>query len=64
MNTPLEVALNIGRLVLEARNGRNSLDVAGCADMLLSPVPHSGFSRIDLVETLAEEANAAGVVVH
>jgi hypothetical protein len=64
MNTPLDIAIDIGRIVLEARASEDSLDLSGCADDLLSRFPQAGISRRQICETLKEEAGAVGLSVH
>jgi hypothetical protein len=61
MNTPLEIAVDIGRIVMEAQRESVPLDVGGCADDLLSRFPQTGLSRRWILEALAEEADAVGL---
>ena len=64
MNTPLDVAVDIGRIVLQAQAARRALDLADCADDLLARFPQTGFSRPQILEALREEAAAAGLPMH
>ena len=61
MNTPLDVAVDIGRIVIQAQASQSALDLSGCADNLLARFPHSGFSRRQILDALQEEAAAAGL---
>ena len=60
MDTPLDVAADIGQVVLEASAGQ-AIDVRQCADAILSRHPGAGVRRPDIIAALAEEAGAAGV---
>lgn len=64
MNTPLEVAVTISRLIMEARERRVKLDIGSAVDELSTRFPHSGYSTVQIAETLTEEASAAGVALH
>ena len=64
MYTPLDIAVAIGRRVLEARAARAKLDVAGSADEIASRYPQAGMCRGQILEVLREEAGAAGVPVN
>jgi hypothetical protein len=61
MNTPLDIAIDIGRLVAEARAASLALDLADAADGLLARFPQSGLSRAHVVAALKQEAGAAGL---
>jgi hypothetical protein len=64
MNTPLEIAVDIGRIVLEAQRESAPLDVGGSADELLLRFPQSGLSRRQIVDALREEASAVGLTLN
>ena len=64
MNMPLDIAVDIGRRVVEARTARTRLDVSGSADEIASLFPQVGMSRRQILEVLREEAGAAGVPVN
>jgi hypothetical protein len=64
MNTPLDVAVDIGRIVVEAQMSTRALDLANCADHLLARFPHCGISRRQIMDTLHEEAVAAGLALN
>ena len=64
MSTPLDVAVDIGRIVVEAQMSTRALDLSDCADHLLARFPQSGLSRRQILETLHEEAVAAGLLMH
>ena len=64
MNTPLDIAVDIGRIVLEARTAEHALDLSGCADDLHSRFPQAGMSRRQIFEALEEEAGAMGISIH
>ena len=64
MNTPLDVAVDIGRIVVEAQLSTRALDLANCADHLLARFPQSGLSRRQIIDTLHEEAVAAGLALN
>jgi hypothetical protein len=59
MDTPLDIAADIGRTVLDARG--TALDVRECAEAILARHPGTGLTRKDVAEALAEEAGAAGL---
>lgn len=61
MNTPLEIAVDIGRIVVEAQRESVPLDVCGSVDDLLLRYPQSGLSRRQIVDALREEASAVGL---
>ena len=61
MATPLTVALDIERLVADARRSRQPLDLSACADELFLRFLTAGCSRGQIAAVLAEEATAAGV---
>ncbi len=60
MNTPLDIAVDIGRIVAEARAARLALDLSEAADGLLARYPQPGLSRSQVLAALQEEAVAAG----
>lgn len=62
MSTPLEIAVDIGRIVLKAQAMSLPLDVAESAEDLVTRFPDSGLSRCQILEALREEAGAAGVM--
>ena len=64
MGTPLSVALDIERVVAEARRSERPLDVSTCADELYLRFLAAGCSRGQIAAVLAEEATAAGVAIH
>ena len=64
MGTPLNVALDIERLISDARRSERPLDVAACASEIYLRFLASGCSRGQIAEALAQEAEAAGVTVH
>lgn len=64
MNTPLDVALSIRQVVVDARTARMPLDLAIEVEELVVRFPDCGYSRVQIAETLQEEAIAAGVVLH
>jgi hypothetical protein len=64
MGTPLSVALDIERVLAEARRSERPLDVAACADELYLRFLAAGCSRGQIAAVLAEEAQAAGVAIH
>jgi hypothetical protein len=61
MSTPLSVALNIERLICEARARQSAIDVAAIAAELYLRFYASGCSRHEIAETLQDEAAAAGI---
>lgn len=61
MNTPLDIAVGIGRIVCEARTAGLALDLGSCADELLARFPETGLSRPDILAALVAEAGAVGV---
>lgn len=64
MYTPLDIAVDIGRRVQEARAARARLDICDSADEIASRYPQTGMSRGQILEVLKEEAGAAGVPVN
>ena len=64
MNTPLDIAIDIGRIVSEAQADENVLDLSGCTDDLVSRFPQAGIPRGQILEALKEEAGAAGLAIH
>ena len=64
MGTPLFVALDIDRVIAEARRRGQPLDVAACASELYLRFLASGCSRGHIAEALVHEAEAAGVTTH
>ena len=63
MGTPLNIALDIGRLINEARASGRPLDLAASAGELFLRFFGSGCSRRQIAEALTEEAQAAGVMI-
>ena len=61
MSTPLEIAVDIGRLVTDAQQSSAPLDICVSADDLVSRHPHSGITRAQISDALREEAEAIGV---
>ena len=61
---PLNVAVDIGRLVAEARADRKPIDVTACASELFLRHLASGCSREEIAEALQDEAEDAGVTRH
>lgn len=61
MNMPLDIAVDIGRIVNEMQTSRLALDLAGSVDDLLSRFPEAGVSRRHVFDALKQEAGAAGV---
>jgi hypothetical protein len=64
MSTPLSVALNIERLICEARTRQAGIDVAAIAAELYLRFLASGCSRQEIAEALQDEATAAGLTTH
>ena len=64
MTTPLNVALDIGRVICKAQMEHTAVDVSACAAELFLRFIESGCSRGQIAEALEEEANAAGVTIH
>jgi len=61
MNMPLDIAVDIGRIVREIQASRMALDLAGLADDLLIRFPETGVPRRHVLAALKQEAGAAGV---
>jgi hypothetical protein len=61
MTNPLDVAVDIGRIVMEARAASLPLNLCISADDLISRFPQSGLSRAQILEVLREEAGAMGL---
>jgi hypothetical protein len=64
MDRPLDIAVDIGRMVVEAQAASLALDLADSADDLIARFPQSGLSRGQILEALKEEAAAIGVLLH
>ena len=64
MSTPLDIAVDISRIVREARESEFSLNLADCADELISRFPQTGISRVTILDTLREEAGAIGLTIN
>jgi hypothetical protein len=64
MTTPLDIAVDIGRIVLEARAASLPLDLCVSADDLVSRFPQSGLSRSQILDALKEEAGAVGLMLN
>jgi hypothetical protein len=61
MNTPLDIAVDIGRVVAEALMRRARLDFSYAADEIFLRYPQQGVTRVDIRDALLEEADAAGL---
>ena len=61
MNMPLDIAVDIGRIVREMQAWRMALDLFGLADDLLIRFPETGVPRGHVLAALKQEAGAAGV---
>lgn len=61
MTTPLDIAVDIGRIVHEAQSANLRIDLCSSADDIVSRFPQSGLSRGNILAALAEEAGAAGI---
>ena len=61
MNMPLDIAVDIGRIVREMQASRMALDLAGSADELLTRFPEAGVQRGHVLAALKQEAGAAGI---
>ena len=64
MTTPLDIAVDIGRIVLEAQASRLPLDLCVSADELVSRFPQSELSRSQIIDALKEEAWAVGLMLN
>jgi hypothetical protein len=64
MNTPLDIAVDIGRIMLEAQEDRRPLNLRGSADEIVARFPDSGLSRRQILDALEEEAGAAGLALN
>jgi hypothetical protein len=61
MSTPLDIAVDIGRILSEARATRSVLAASACADDLLTRHPATGLRREHVLAALTEEADAIGL---
>jgi hypothetical protein len=61
MNTPLDIAVDIGRIIAEARARNAPLDFSHCVDEIFLRFPQRSVSRVDIREALKEEAGAVGL---
>ena len=64
MSTPLDVALDIRRTVVEARDEERPIDIAVCASELHRRFLASGCTRKQIAEALEDEAILEGVTTH
>jgi hypothetical protein len=64
MNTPLDIAVDIGRIIAEAQTSKLNLDLSDCADELASRFSEAGVSRRQILAALRQEAEALGVVIN
>lgn len=64
MSTPLSIAIDIERLIAEAKAGHAGIDVSACAGDLYLRFLAAGCSRQQIAEALEDEAEAAGVTIH
>ena len=64
MSTPLSIAIDIERLVAEAKARQRAIDVTTCAGELYLRFLAAGCSREQIAEALEDEAEAAGVTIH
>ena len=56
MGTPLEIAVDIGRIVVDAQAASLPLDISESAEDLVARFPDSGVSRVQIVDALKEES--------
>ena len=61
MQMPLNVALDIGRVISIAQAEQRSVDIQDCAAELFLRFPAAGCSRQQISEALQGEAEAVGV---
>ena len=61
MNMPLDIAVDIGRIVDETRAAHLSLDLLTSVEDLVSRHPESGVARGTILAVLKEEAGAVGL---
>jgi len=61
MNTPLDIAVDIGRILNEAKLSRLPLDLSQQADKLFQRFAETGVPRAAIRATLEEEAGAIGM---
>ena len=64
MSTPLGIAIDIGRLIADAKAQELPIDVSACADELYLRFLAAGCSRGEIAEALQGEAADAGVTIH
>jgi hypothetical protein len=64
MSTPLNIAVDIDRLIADAKNRHAGIDVAACVNELYLRFLTSGCSRQQIAEALEGEAEAAGLTSH
>ena len=64
MQTPLQVALDIQRVIARARAEKAAINVSNCAAEMYLRFVGSGCTRRDIAEVLEREAEAAGVTLH
>ena len=63
MTTPLEIAVDIGRIVLDAQARSLPLDPSESAKEIVARFPDSAVSCGQIFAALKEEAGAAGVAL-
>lgn len=64
MSTPLNVAIDIERLIADAKTRKAPIEVRACAEEIYLRFFASGCSRHDIAAALEEEAAAAGLTIH
>lgn len=64
MSTPLSIAIDIERLVTDAKARQVPIDVSECASELHLRFIAAGCSRQQIAEALEGEAEAAGLTIH
>ena len=64
MSTPLNVAIDIERLIADAKSRGSPIDISACANELYLPFVGCGCSRQQIAEALEGEATAAGLTLH
>ena len=64
MSTPLDIAVDISRIVHEAHETELALNLSDCADELISRFPQTGISRVSILDALREEAGAIGLTIN
>ncbi len=64
MKTPLNLAVDIERVIADAKARQTPIDVFACADELYLRFLASGCSRQQIAEALQDEAEEAGLTTH